>query len=148
MHPSSFNIILAGTSTGIWRSSNSGTTWTNHLPDTTIYDIEFMPNNGQVVYAAGKGGRFYRSMDAGLTWTRLYDNTNARANRTSIAVTPDNASVVYMLISNSEDKDAPVEAFNGLYYSTNNGDSWSQKSSSSPNVFSGDGVDLYASQEE
>jgi photosystem II stability/assembly factor-like uncharacterized protein len=147
MHPSNFNILMAATNDGIWRTTNGGTTWTEVLLNETVYDIEFMPNNSSIVYASANGGRFFRSMDGGATWTNLYDNSNSRASRTSIAVTPDYATGVYMLISNSEDKDDPEPAFNGLYFSANNGDTWTLKSSGNPNVFSGDGVDTYASQQ-
>lgn len=142
MHPSNFNILLAATSIGIFRTSNAGATWTNLLPGEMVYDIEFMPNNGQVVYAAAQGGKFFRSQDGGISWTLLYDNSDFYAGRVSISVTPDNSSIVYMLISNDDGN-----TFNGLYQSTDMGDSWSLKASNLPNVFDNTGVSLTSKQQ-
>lgn len=147
MHPSNFNTLMVGTDDGLYRTTNGGSTWTHLLTTATIYDIDFMPNSATMVYAAGRGGAFYRSTDGGASWNNWYDVADARASRTSIAVSPAQPYGVYMLVSNSEDKDDPKQAFNGLYYSHDNGDHWTKKSSLSPNVFSGDGVDLFSSQE-
>ena len=148
MHPSNFNMLMAATNDGIWRTTNGGTTWTEVLLNESIFDIEFMPNNAQVVYAAGNGGRFHRSMDGGATWTLLYDNSNEFASRVSIAVSPDYNTGVYMLIANNGDTSEPSSyTFNGLYYSANNGDSWTKKSFQMPNVFDGDGTDPFSGQQ-
>lgn len=148
MHPSNFNTLMAATNDGIWRTTNGGTTWTEVLLNETVYDIEFMPNNSLVVYAAAHGGRFFRSMDGGATWTNLYDNPNQFISRVSIAVTPDYGTGVYMLIaSNGDSTKADSYTFNGLYYSSNNGDTWARKSFQMPNVFSGDGTNLFSGQQ-
>jgi photosystem II stability/assembly factor-like uncharacterized protein len=150
MHPSDFNILLVGTSHGIYRTTNGGSTWTNYeisFSNDIVYDIEFMPNNAQVVYAGVFGGKFYRSMDGGVTWNLEYDNTETYATRVSISVTPDNAGEVYFLIANNSSQ--AQYTFNGIYFSNNMGasGSWLKRANQMPNVFSGDGTVAARGQE-
>lgn len=150
MHISDFSTLFVAASTGIYRTTNAGASWTQVLQNEKVYDIEFMPNNPLVVYAGADGGKFFRSMDGGSSWTMLYDNTNPYADRVSIAVTPDYSSAVYMLISN-DNGSIPDSAytFNGLYYSDNMGasGSWIKRASHLPDVFSGDGTELIGRQQ-
>ncbi len=148
MHPSDFNVLLVGTSNGIFRTANGGSTWISVLnfENAYIYDIEFMPNNGQVVYAGAYGGKFYKSTDGGITWALKHTVPGIYANRVSISVTPANSSNVYFLVANNSGQ---TYTFNGIYYSNNMGEtgSWVQGASTLPNVFSGDGTALIGRQE-
>ncbi|NJL58558.1 MAG: hypothetical protein HC887_01795 [Desulfobacteraceae bacterium] len=76
-------IIYAGTNGGgVYKSSNSGQTWTNISRSSTIAgenridpyinDIKVDPFNSNIIYAATGyqgGGNIFRSRDGGQTWT-------------------------------------------------------------------------------
>jgi hypothetical protein len=85
--PATTNVIYAGTDGGgVYKSTDSGATWTNISRSSTIQgqnwldpyvnDIDVDPDNPNVVYAAtgylGRGN-VYRSLDGGNTWNS--DNT-------------------------------------------------------------------------
>jgi len=151
MHPSNFSVLMVASTDGIYYTENSGSSWELVLPGERVYDIEFMPNNGLVVYAGASGGKFFKSTNGGVDWTKKYDNPNPLASRVGIAVTPDNSSEVFMLIANNKD-DALLDSsytFNGIYYSSNMGESgsWQKRSSHLPDVFSGDGTSLIGRQQ-
>jgi regulation of enolase protein 1 (concanavalin A-like superfamily) len=61
-------VILAGTNTGIWRSTDA-TTFTRITSGLTPQDIDINPAYGRRAIAAGYGMAAY-SWDGGLTWTR------------------------------------------------------------------------------
>jgi hypothetical protein len=82
IHPTTPSIMLAaGDSGGIFRSTDSGASWTavaGSLPILYLSDLRFDPNNANIVYAASghivyghKGGGIYKSTDAGVTWSVL-----------------------------------------------------------------------------
>lgn len=143
MHPSDFNTLFVVGTNGVYRTTDAGANWTRVLSQKT-YDIEFMPNNPSVVYAGVLGGKFYKSINGGTDWTLEYSNPTSWATRVSIAVTPDRATAVYMLICNTPPKedDPDFYSFNGLYFSSDSGNTWVKRASVSPNVFSGNGVPI------
>ncbi len=64
------SIIIAGTSGGIIRSSNNGTTWTT-VYNSEAYSLYFL---GSVVFAGGKYGNVWISLDYGQSW-QVFKNT-------------------------------------------------------------------------
>jgi hypothetical protein len=63
-HRSSQLIVAA--SNGIYRTMDSGVTWTN-VQSGNFRDVRYMPRNRAVCYAATNTS-FYRSVDSGKTW--------------------------------------------------------------------------------
>ena len=124
--PSNTQILLAATSSGIYRTINGGTSWTL-VSSGTAYDIEFKPGNSSVIYASGptfklstNGGASFTVISLGIPTTGI--------NRMAIAVTPHDANYVYVLASLSSNS-----GFQGLYRSTSSGTSFTLMSSS-PNL--------------
>lgn len=68
IHPSAPNIAFACASNGIFRSINSGTSWTQ-VHNISKEDIEFKPNDQNIMYATRNNA--YRSTDNGVTWTAV-----------------------------------------------------------------------------
>ncbi len=63
----SANVLIATTS-GIYRSTNSGANWTQAISGSFL-DLDFKPGNSSVVYACGTN--FYRSTNGGANFTQI-----------------------------------------------------------------------------
>jgi photosystem II stability/assembly factor-like uncharacterized protein len=92
INPDNPNILLAATRTGIYRSQNSGVTWTL-VRSGNIFDMEFRTDNSNTVYAC-TASILYKSTNAGATWTTAYAGL-AGGDGTVIAVTLANPNVIY-----------------------------------------------------
>jgi hypothetical protein len=75
MSPIDTAILLAATTNGLYRTTNSGATWTQ-VRIGYHTDVVFKPNNssndGNIVYAGTDAGDIYKSTNAGATWTQVY----------------------------------------------------------------------------
>jgi hypothetical protein len=113
IHPTSTNIVFVCASNGIFRSVNSGTSWTQ-VQNVTKEDIEFKPGNTSIMYASGSS-QVVKSVDGGLTWSVLGATEGITSTgRTLIAVTPANPDYLYVV-------QASGSLFGQLYKSTNSG---------------------------
>lgn len=130
IHPTNPNIIYATlginflTSAGIIKSANAGITWVKADSGIEInpevgpgpFAMDF--KNPDTIYTATSGffgGKFYRSLDGGMSWHSLGDSTRLRNGVTAIAINPNNTNVIYTTTEFSGD----------LLKSTDNGISWS-----------------------
>ncbi|MEP6945573.1 MAG: FG-GAP-like repeat-containing protein [Acidobacteriota bacterium] len=138
-------ILVAGSTGGIWRSTNGGTTFapvTDSLVDLAVGAIAFAPSNPSIVYAGlGDTDNGYfgtgvlKSSDAGASWTRVSDaSIPAQIRTTSIKVDPADPNKVYLAVSQyldpaqctseSDRRNCGVNA--GVYISTNGGVAWTR----------------------
>ncbi|MBC8490639.1 MAG: hypothetical protein H8D45_31875, partial [Bacteroidetes bacterium] len=120
IHPTDNSILLASTSDGIYKTTNGGTNWTLKTINQWI-DMEFNPADPNIICASSVGyGSSYinRSTNNGENWS--YFIVASGGYRNELAVTPDDATVVYMLSSNISG------GLNGVYKSTNSGASFSR----------------------
>ena len=92
MHPTNSAILFAATNDGIYRTSNSGSTWTQVISGT-FYDIEFKPGDPTIMYATTSSS-FYRSTNTGTSFSFI--TSISGATRTEIGVTVANSSYVYL----------------------------------------------------
>lgn len=112
VNPISTNIVFATATNGIWRSTNGGTNWTL-VHSVSTEDIEFKPDDTNIMYASGNG--VYRSTDNGQTWTTLGSAQGiTNSGRTLVAVSPADPNVVYAVQANGN-------LFGRLYRSDNAG---------------------------
>lgn len=126
INPTNTQILLAATNSGIYRTTNGGSNWTQVVSGST-YDLEFKPGNSSVVYAGGTTLRL--STDGGVTYSTVSTGIpSTGVNRMAIAVTPHDANYVYVLASNSSNS-----GFQGFYRSTNSAVSFSLMAST-PNL--------------
>ena len=106
-------------------------TWTTTGVIGRWRDIEYKPNNRNVIYAAKQssgGSNVYRTNDGGVNWSLINNGVSSTGkHRPLIAVTSDNPEVVYALYSASD------YSFHGLYKSSDAGDTWALQSDS-PNI--------------
>ena len=126
------NWFVAAASGGVWKTTNSGTTWTPISDDQGSYSIGCVtldPNNPLVVWvgtgennsqrSVGYGDGVYKSEDGGKTWK----NTGLKKSEhiARIVVDPRNASIVYVA---SQGPLWGPGGDRGLYKSTDGGKTW------------------------
>ncbi len=123
-HPTNGQILLAATSSGVYRSINNGTNWTLSKSGN-FKDVVFKPGDPNIVYAVA-GAEFFRSTDNGVNFTKITSGLIG-GQRLALAVTPANPAYVYLLLSGGD------SGFEALFLSTNSGASFTGKSTS-PNI--------------
>ncbi len=107
---------------GILRSADGGNTWTKVLSSDMddlfgIQQIRFDPNNPSRVYACATNA-LYRSLDAGLTWTKIWDKIYV----SDVAIDPTNSNTIVVAAGNLVNTDK------GVWRSTNGGSSFTKVS--------------------
>ena len=116
LHPTNPNILFATSqNSGIYGSTDAGLTWTKLInSENRGYDIEFKPNDTNIVYASGNS--FYRSTDGGLTFAQV---AGFSSGPKMMGVSPDDDEVVYVL-------EAESGGFGGFYKSIDSGMSFTE----------------------
>lgn len=119
--------LLAATSTGVFKSYNSGANWTKKTTGTLYFkEMVYKPGDTATVYAT-EGGKFYRSVNGGETWSQISTGFGTGITRMVIAVTKANSNMVYVVASNSSRR------FQGFFTSSDNGTTFTSKSTT-PNI--------------
>ena len=117
MNPNDHTMLFAGTSSGIYKSTDSGVTWVRVSQTGGIKDMEFKPGNPTIVYAVS-ANIFLKSTDAGNSFTNVNNGLPAASasNRLAIAVTPAAPGWIYVLSSSNTNS-----GFFGIYLSQDGG---------------------------
>ena len=124
IHPTDSNIMFTTAQNfGIRKSTDGGANWTSAVTDSRGYDVEFKPGDPSVVYASGNG--FHVSTDGGTSFNTISGFAN---DAKMIAVTADDASVVYVVEANGG-------SFGGFYKSTNSGGNFTELNHAGRNYF-------------
>ena len=124
--------LFAATSLGIYRTNNSGTTWTL-VKSGNYKDMEYRPGDTSTVYAV-TASTFFKSTTGGNTaasFVQITSGIPTAGARQVVSVTPADPNYVYILRSASDN------SFGGVYRSTNSGASFTLMSNS-PNIFGWD----------
>ena len=111
--PSDPHILFAGTLQGVFRSSDSGATWTQISPPGSheIHEIESLavdPGDPDIVYA-GTWHLPWKTTDGGKTWHNIKEGIIEDSDVFSIIVDPEHTHTVYL------------SACSGIYKSENAG---------------------------
>lgn len=130
VNPEKNSTIYAAVDDGIYVSYNKGLNWTKRASAGTnnFKDIKYCPGDTMTLYATrfgmwGPYADFYRSVDAGVTWSLITSGLNAvNKNRIEIAVTDANPNIVYLVASS-----AGTHVLEAFYKSSNKGASFSQR---------------------
>ncbi|HEV2210504.1 MAG TPA: hypothetical protein VG167_17150, partial [Verrucomicrobiae bacterium] len=153
--PGNSQIVLAGaefqcnSGTGLYRSTNGGTTWTEVLgtpaaPDL-ITGLVYDPTDGNNVYAAvgastsASNDGIWKSTNAGLNWTLANGSgttafPGSAAARISLAIAASSPTTLYAGAASASSGSTSVL---GVYKSINGGGSWTRLTSA-PNYCSPD----------
>lgn len=132
IHPTDYNTVWAATDSGLYRTTNGGTTWNNVKYYTSAdpspinfslrcYDIQFKPGSTSILYATSKSSHFYKSTDGGVTFLQADSTADLPDNggRIQIGLTEANTNCVYLLFANPA-----TDGFLGVYRSLNSGSSF------------------------
>ncbi len=130
--PGTRTFFVAGATSGIWKTTNAGTTFRPVFDDERVVsmgDLAIAPSNPDIVWAGtgeedsrnsiSPGGGVYKSVDGGLTWDLMgLEDTQAIGR---IVVHPTKADWVYVAALGH-----PWGANNerGIYRTKNGGDTW------------------------
>jgi photosystem II stability/assembly factor-like uncharacterized protein len=111
--PSDPHILFAGTLQGVYRSSDSGVTWTQISPPGSheIHEIESLavdPTDPDTIYA-GTWHLPWKTTDGGQTWRNIKEGLIVDSDVFSIIVDPQHPHIVYL------------SACSGIYKSENAG---------------------------
>ena len=111
--PSDPHILFAGTLQGVFRSGDSGVTWTQISPPGSheIHEIESLavdPKNPDIVYV-GTWHLPWKTTDGGKTWRNIKQGLIVDSDVFSIIVDPEHPHIVYL------------SACSGIYKSENAG---------------------------
>jgi hypothetical protein len=115
---------------GIWRSTDSGQTWTQASPPGDPYSaltVTKPDTQGKVtIWAAGTpstGTGIYRSTDHGATWTQIADPVGPPASTVGLAASAVDPTKVYLLDTGAQ----------AIYSTTSAGAPWTKISATFPN---------------
>ncbi len=141
-NPNNANELWIGSvSGGIWKSTNSGSSWTainDFMPSLAISSMVFDPSTTNIMYAAtGEGYTTYylsdalpgagvfKSTDGGNTWNQLASTNNDNfkyVNRLAAHPNPDSAGVLFAATSS-----AIEGGTNAVWKTEDGGLSWGKK---------------------
>ncbi len=133
IHPTNQSIrFVAVASGGVWKTTNSGTTWTPVFDNEGSYSIgtvEIDNNNPMVVWvgtgennsqrSVSKGDGIYKSTDGGNTWRNMGLKTSEHIGK--IAIHPSNSDIIYVASQGSVWK---AGGERGLYKTIDGGETW------------------------
>ena len=123
-HPTE-NKLFVGTSTGIWVTTDGGTTF-NRIRTGSCREVK-IASDGTLF--ANLGNKLVRSTDGGTTYTDM--SIGSGSSRVAIAISPEDPNYVYCMSSASNG------ALDGVYRSTDKGANWTKIASQSAyfNIF-------------
>ncbi len=133
IHPENKNIwYVAVGSGGVWKTINSGVTWTPVFDSQPVYSIGCVsidPNNPNTVWVGtgedvggrhvGIGDGVYKSMDGGKNWKNMGLKSSEHIAR--IIIHPENSDVVYVAAQGPLWKKGGER---GIYKSNDGGENW------------------------
>ncbi len=135
IHPENNNVwYIAVGSGGVWKTTNSGTTWNSIFEGQGSYStgaITIDPNNPHIIWVGtgeNVGGRhvaygdgIYRSMDGGASWKNLGLKTSEHISK--IVVHPENSDVVWVA---SQGPLWSAGGERGIYKTVDGGETWTR----------------------
>jgi photosystem II stability/assembly factor-like uncharacterized protein len=111
-------VMVAATESGIYRSINSGQSWTLSSTVVSAYDLSRSPANSATIYAIANSS-VYRSTDGGASWTLR----GSPGNLNRIVADPANANTAYAY---------STQYSNALQKTTDGGVTWNSATTGLP----------------
>lgn len=113
-------LFVATNGSGLQRSDDNGQSWSNSnagIPYTSFSAVAVI--NDVVLLGSYTNGGIYRSVDDGISWTKITDGIGGLETVLSFLVSGNNLYAT---------------TYSGIYLSTNNGESWSSINSNLPST--------------
>lgn len=159
VNPSNVNHILIGAESGLWKTTNGGQSWNNLtdfcVPSVGVKAIAVQPNNANIIYigtgydnhvshlnfylSAGYGWGLYKSIDGGISWTKLNIGT-------AIPSVDNYCKKIIISSCNSLFNNIYCTLGSKVYKSKNFGLSWSQLLGSAFNITNSKLMDMELSK--
>jgi uncharacterized protein (TIGR03437 family) len=115
---------------GLFRSTDSGATWSATSINTFLTGISTDANHAGVVYVTTNDGKIYKSTDSGATWTSLTGSLPTGFDRLlNVAADPSNSSVLWGAGEGSCVGSNGFAVICGLVQSADGGGTWQAISS-------------------
>ncbi len=136
LNPLDTNKLILGTSNGMYKSDNSGATWTR-VSGLNFRQVLYCPTDTGVLYGTREGSgsaQIIRSVNGGLSWTTVTSFTDAR--RINLAVTPAADYVVRAIAANG--MNGLLGVYNSFDYGATFTDAYIGDASCSNNLLSYD----------
>ncbi|MDA3865849.1 MAG: hypothetical protein PF489_03760, partial [Salinivirgaceae bacterium] len=127
IHPSNSNIIYSATrGGGVFKTIDAGENWasiSNGLTNWNVSSIVINQNNPNIIYAGtiDGTGSFFKTIDGGENWILSNTGLPANANVQDIEIDPIDSDILYLSTQG-----------NGIYISTNLGETWKPASLNLP----------------
>jgi photosystem II stability/assembly factor-like uncharacterized protein len=113
--PGNPNTVYAGSSSGIYKSTDGGANWfrlTSGLPSSNIQTVVIDPANPAMLYVGLNSLGVFKSTNSGANWTAANTGLSNLSIR-SLAMAPNDPNTLY------------AGTLNGIFKTTNGGTSWS-----------------------
>jgi len=133
------NVVYLGAAQGgVWKTTNDGTSWTpltDDQPSLAVGALTLDPQNPDIVYVGtgephASGDSYYgagvlKSTNGGSTWQQLGASEFTGLGISAIIVHPSNSNIVYVASSGAVGQQGPQTPSQGIFKSTNGGQTWS-----------------------
>ena len=127
---------LDGVSGGVWKSIDAGANWTPlaqlQMANLAVASLAFEPGNTNILYAgtgegffnadAIRGAGIFRSTDAGVTWTPVFDDQPVQSIG-AVEIDKRNPETVWVGSGEAWTRNS-VSIGDGIYKTTDGGDTW------------------------
>jgi len=124
MAPSDPDVMVVGTDSGIFNSTNNGVLWAKtNFTDTKVLSVQVSPASINTIYAGTEDGVF-KSEDGGNNWTPK-GLKGARVN--SLSIDPHNSTTIYA--GTGWKREMSEDEVVGIFKSTDGGNNWVLKES-------------------
>ena len=110
------HIVIGAQTGGVWHTFTEGAKWEPLLDDFSnmeVYAVAMHPQQPNIYYFGSGGGRFYKSIDYGATWTQLGSVGSSLVNK--ILIHPEHPDTIFASSQRS-----------GLFRSVDGGDNWTR----------------------